>query len=72
VKRAPVQSVALPLSVRLKNGEECPITNMFDYDGDDTSDPREAYCVVAGPTRAGKWVAALTLDEERAAVLRPN
>jgi hypothetical protein len=61
-----IASVSLPLrELTLIDGQSCPITNMFDLDGDDTEDWREAFRVVAGPTREGQWIAALTTADER-------
>lgn len=37
-------------------GRRLPITNMFDADGDETTDPQEAFRVVA-PLPCGHWVA---------------
>jgi hypothetical protein len=73
LERDIIRSVALPLrQVTLIDGQSCPITNMLDLDGDDTADWREAFRIVVGPTRDGKWIAALTTPDERNAEALPN
>lgn len=68
-----IRLIDLPIrQVTLIDGEHVPITNMFDLDGDDTDDWREAFRIVAGPTREGKWIASLTTADEREAEALPN
>lgn len=40
----------------LDNGEQLPVTNWFDLDGDECG-PDEAVVAVAGPDRDGVWYA---------------
>ena len=46
------------LGVLLINGESCPVTNMFDLDGDETSVVEDAYSVVA-MAPDGKWLSII-------------
>lgn len=43
-----------------------PITHMFDYLGDETNDPCEAWTCVAGPAPNGEWVSTTVTEDERA------
>lgn len=57
VQRDDVQAVSRARGVAvLDNGERLPITNWFDFDGDEC-DPDDAVSVVAGPDRDGFWYA---------------
>lgn len=47
-------NVALGVAV-MEDGQELPVTNAFDEDGDDC-DPEDAVACVAGPDRDGMWV----------------
>jgi len=47
-------NVTLGIAI-MEDGQELPITNAFDDDGDDC-DPAEAVSCVAGPDRDGMWV----------------
>ena len=47
-------NVALRIAV-MEDGQELPITNAFDEDGDDCN-PEDAVACVAGPDRDGMWV----------------
>ena len=42
-----------------EDGQELPVTNMFDGDGDETDDVDAAVTCVAGPDKDGLW---LTID----------
>ena len=44
-------------------GEVLPVTNMFDVNGDETSDPDDAATIVA-PMPDGNWLAARTFMGE--------
>ena len=44
--------------VYLDTGEEVPITNMFDIDGEATSDRDRVMSIVAGPMKNGFWLAS--------------
>lgn len=37
------------------DGEEIPVTNMLDADGNETDDPLQTVVIVAGPDRDGMW-----------------
>ena len=39
-----------------EDGQELPITNLFDQFGDDCADVDEAVSCVAGPDRDGLWL----------------
>lgn len=45
--------------VLMDNDDVIPITNMIDADGAETDAADEAIGFVAGPTRAGEWLAGL-------------
>jgi hypothetical protein len=47
-------------------GETCPITRLFDHDGDETDDPEEAVSFICGPTPGGKWITDLVADYDNA------
>lgn len=47
-------NVTLGIAI-MEDGQELPITNSFDDDGDDC-EPSEAVACVAGPDRNGMWV----------------
>lgn len=51
--------------VRLTTGEHVPIKTMFDGDSVITQDPALARTVVAGPTKAKLWIAAVVQEDER-------
>lgn len=44
--------------------ELVPITDMFDVDGEDTDDLKQAVSVVAGPTRLGRWLSVAVTNQE--------
>lgn len=47
----------------LFEGEQLPVTNMFDVDGEETSDCAEAITIVAILPN-GQWLTAVVLDGE--------
>jgi hypothetical protein len=59
-------NVTLGIAI-MEDGQELPITNVFDDDGDDC-DIADAVACVAGPDRAGKWVSIDLKQFERMAI----
>jgi LDH2 family malate/lactate/ureidoglycolate dehydrogenase len=39
----------------LDTGEQCPITKLLDFEGDETDNPAEAVAAIA-PLRSGTWI----------------
>ena len=52
----------------MEDGQELPVTNMFDGFGEETDDVDDAVSCVAGPDADGMWVSIDFTEMEKVAV----